>query len=155
MRPKLMSSALEAAPLPGRPAILAHLRGWGLSRRDQRALGRILSVFFLTRLLLYVTGAIAIRMAPSNSWPRVAESLGKNLSLVPWAGWDSAWYLSIAQRGYWFDPSGPSSVAFFPLFPLLVRGMAVLTRNYVVAGLLVEGRWREVWRFPWIPGGAL
>ena len=137
MRLKLMSSALEAAPLPGRPAILAHLRGWGLSRRDQRALGRILSVFFLTRLLLYVTGAIAIRMTPSNSWPRVAESLGKNLSLVPWAGWDSAWYLSIAQRGYWFDPSGPSSVAFFPLFPLLVRGMAVLTRNYVVAGLLV------------------
>ena len=137
MRPKLMSTALEAVPLPGRPAILAHLRGWRLSRRDQRALGRILSVFFLTRLLLYVTGAIAIRMAPSNSWPRVAESLGKNLSLVPWAGWDGAWYLSIAQRGYWFDPSGPSSVAFFPLFPLLVRGMAVLARNYVVAGLLV------------------
>ncbi len=137
MLPRPTSNAMEAASIPGWSAVRAHLRAWGLSRRDQRTLGRVLSVFLLTRLLLYVTGAIAIRMAPSNSWARVAESLGKNFSLVPWAGWDSSWYLSIAQRGYWFDPSGPSSVAFFPLFPLLVRGVAALTRNYVVAGLLV------------------
>jgi Gpi18-like mannosyltransferase len=135
--PKSISHTVDAASIPETPATFGRLRAWRLSRRDQRALGRLLCVFLLTRLLLYVTGAIAVRMAPSNSWPQVAASLGKNFSLVPWAGWDGGWYLSIAQRGYWFDPTGPSSVAFFPLFPLAVGGVAALTRNYVVAGLLV------------------
>jgi len=134
---KPVSHAVDTASIPETPAAVGGLRAWGLSQRDQRALGRLLCVFLLTPLLLYVTRAIAVRMAPSNSWAQVAASLRKNFSLVHWAGWDGGWYLSIAQRGYWFDPSGPSSVAFFPLFPLLVGGVAALTRNYVVAGLLV------------------
>jgi Gpi18-like mannosyltransferase len=137
MTSKPMSHAVNTACIPDTPAGLGRLGAWGLSRRDQRALGGLLSVFLVTRLLLYVTGAIAVRMAPANSWAQVAASLGKNFSLVPWTGWDGGWYLSIAQHGYWFDPSGSSSVAFFPLFPLVVRGVAALTHNYVVAGLLV------------------
>src|SRR5262245_13075273 len=137
MMSKPVSHTVHAASIPEAPATLGRLRAWGLSQRDQRALGGLLSVFLVTRLLLYVTGAIAVRMAPSNSWAQVAASPGKNFSLVPWTGWDGGWYLSIAQHGYWFDPSGSSSVAFFPLFPLAVRGMAALTHNYVVAGLLV------------------
>jgi hypothetical protein len=39
--------------------------------------------------------------------------------LSPLARWDSAWYLDIAHSGY----AGPST-AFFPLYPLLVRGLA-------------------------------
>jgi hypothetical protein len=31
----------------------------------------------------------------------------------------------------------------------------VLPCAVVVGGLLLEGRWRELWRFPWIPGGLL
>src|SRR5262245_40574016 len=107
MGPKPIPNAMDAS-IPERPTALSHLSAWRLSRRDQRALGRVLSVFLVTRLLLYVTGALAVRMTPSNSWARVAESLGKNFSLVPWTGWDGGWYLSIAERGYWFDPSGPS-----------------------------------------------
>jgi hypothetical protein len=41
--------------------------------------------------------------------------------LSPLARWDSAWYLDIAHSGY----AGPSS-AFFPLYPMLVRGVAVV-----------------------------
>ena len=40
------------------------------------------------------------------------------------ASWDSGWYFDIAQRGYYFNASGQSSVAFFPLYPLLVRALA-------------------------------
>jgi Gpi18-like mannosyltransferase len=50
---------------------------------------------------------------------------------------DAAWYLSIAKHGYSFDPLGPSNVAFFPLLPLLIKGVAALTGNVVIAGLVV------------------
>jgi Gpi18-like mannosyltransferase len=42
------------------------------------------------------------------------------------AAWDSAWYLDIAQRGYVFRDDAQSSVAFFPLYPLLIRAAASL-----------------------------
>jgi hypothetical protein len=40
------------------------------------------------------------------------------------AAWDSGWYFTVAQRGYSFDPAGQSSIAFFPLYPLLMRALA-------------------------------
>lgn len=50
-------------------------------------------------------------------WQKLAETF---------AVWDSGWYFDIASRGYVFSPDGPSSMAFFPLYPLLVRACAVL-----------------------------
>jgi hypothetical protein len=47
----------------------------------------------------------------------VAEPL-----LAPLARWDSVWYLRIADSGY--GDSAPRA-AFFPLYPLLVRGVAI------------------------------
>ena len=41
--------------------------------------------------------------------------------LSPLARWDSVWYLSIADSGYDGDRR---ATAFFPLYPLLVRGLA-------------------------------
>ena len=35
--------------------------------------------------------------------------------------WDAEWYDSIRSYGYYFRPAAKSSVAFFPLFPLLWR----------------------------------
>jgi hypothetical protein len=40
------------------------------------------------------------------------------------AAWDSGWYWDIARHGYYFRPDGESSVAFFPLYPALVRAAA-------------------------------
>jgi len=40
------------------------------------------------------------------------------------AAWDSGWYFDIAQRGYYWTPSGQSSLAFFPLYPMLMRAVA-------------------------------
>jgi hypothetical protein len=33
--------------------------------------------------------------------------------------WDAGWYFEITRDGYFYDPARMSSVAFFPLFPLL------------------------------------
>jgi hypothetical protein len=38
--------------------------------------------------------------------------------------WDSGWYFDIASRGYYFNANGQSSVAFFPLYPMLMRAVA-------------------------------
>jgi hypothetical protein len=40
------------------------------------------------------------------------------------AAWDSGWYFDIAQRGYYWNASGQSSLAFFPLYPMLMRVLA-------------------------------
>jgi hypothetical protein len=40
------------------------------------------------------------------------------------AGWDSGWYFDIANRGYYFTTEGQSSIAFFPLYPMLMRVVA-------------------------------
>jgi hypothetical protein len=40
------------------------------------------------------------------------------------AAWDSGWYFDIAQRGYYWSATGQSSLAFFPLYPLLMRALA-------------------------------
>lgn len=40
------------------------------------------------------------------------------------AAWDSGWYFDIARRGYYFTADGQSSIAFFPLYPMLMRVVA-------------------------------
>jgi len=40
------------------------------------------------------------------------------------AAWGSGWYFDIAQRGYYWSASGQSSLAFFPLYPMLMRALA-------------------------------
>jgi hypothetical protein len=40
------------------------------------------------------------------------------------AAWDSGWYFDIARRGYYWSADGQSSVAFFPLYPTLIRAVA-------------------------------
>ena len=111
--------AVDAASIPERPAARAHAADVGLSLRDRGALTRILGAFLLTRLLLYVTGALAdadgatelVAAHGTSHWARTSR-------WCPWAGWDSGWYLSIAERGYWFDPhSGRRTSRSSPLSP--------------------------------------
>lgn len=54
-----------------------------------------------------------------------------------WVAWDSSWYMRIAQEGYQFIPGQQSSVAFFPLYPLLIRAVEALGPNVYQAGVLI------------------
>lgn len=116
---------------------LTAARSWVTATADREALARALGFFFLTRLTLFIVAACAIRIVPAGIQPPTEAYLGKNLSLATWIRWDAWWYLSVVERGYWFDPDGKSNVAFFPLFPLLVRALDAVVGNQVVAGLLV------------------
>ena len=61
---------------------------------------------------------------------------GPHLSLIfnTFAQWDSGWFIRIANHGY----DVKQSSAFFPLYPLVVRGVAEVIRSTVVAGVLVS-----------------
>jgi hypothetical protein len=58
-----------------------------------------------------------------------------NLLVSPVARWDSVWYLAIAQGGYDHDPT---RTAFFPLYPLTMRGLGLVVRSNLVAGVLIS-----------------
>ena len=67
----------------------------------------------------------------SNKWEVASDGTVQNISghLSPnahpfvnmWARWDGGWYLDIAEHGYRFVPGEQSNVAFFPLYPYLLR----------------------------------
>jgi hypothetical protein len=57
-----------------------------------------------------------------------------NLLAAPFARWDSVWYLAIAQGGYDHEAT---RTAFFPLYPLLLRGPGLIGSD-LIAGVLVS-----------------
>ncbi len=62
-----------------------------------------------------------------------------------WVRWDAGWYEQIAAREYTFSAQEQSAAAFFPVYPLLMRGlMALLGLNVFVAGIVVT----------WLAGAA-
>jgi Mannosyltransferase (PIG-V) len=51
----------------------------------------------------------------------VIAVLRRQPALGLWTQWDGKWYLGIAAHGYHWGLHGKSALAFFPLYPLLVR----------------------------------
>jgi mannosyltransferase PIG-V len=51
--------------------------------------------------------------------------------------WDGVWYRMIAQHGY-APPADPLAPAFFPVYPILIRAVQFIVRDFQVASLLVS-----------------
>lgn len=109
-----------------------------------RAVLEPLSVWALTRFLMLAltyTGVILFGNALHDpQHPSFLHQL-----LPAWAnakshGWDTQWYTDIARRGYdWTKSVGTSPVAFFPLYPLLIRLGVILThRSYLGVALAIS-----------------
>jgi hypothetical protein len=77
----------------------------------------VLVVFALSRLLSLGVGALAASYLP-QAVP-AGDPLEPPGFLNYWAHWDGAWYSQIATEGY--GERAPTSTAFFPLYPMLVR----------------------------------
>ena len=58
-----------------------------------------------------------------------------NLLVAPFARWDSWWYLTIARRGY---DHNLMRTAFFPLYPMIVRGVGFIVRSDLIGGVIVS-----------------
>jgi hypothetical protein len=58
--------------------------------------------------------------------------------LEGWFRFDGGWYRLIARDGYYsLGPDAQSPVAFFPAYPMAMRLVGVVTRDVVLAGIVV------------------
>ena len=87
--------------------------------------------WFVSRILVAAAFVIAHQRAVTGHLsPDAAARVRDGL-----LGWDAGWYESIARHGY--SGAGHASLRFFPLVPLLARGLSVLPGLGVGAALVV------------------
>ncbi|GAB4186046.1 MAG: hypothetical protein Fur006_25010 [Coleofasciculaceae cyanobacterium] len=116
------------------------------SERTIQALGFIFVMWLLSRLLI----VIAIQVIAPN-YPATPAThpnplpLGFVPGFVPqsswelFSHWDAAWFKQIATQGYDYADDGKMhNIAFFPVFPLVVRAVMSLGFSFELAGLLVN-----------------
>lgn len=105
----------------------------------RQAAGLGLSVWVASRLGMAILAYLTmIFISPLIHHQTVLQSGGDQLTtlLGHWLNWDSGWYIGIASRGYnWAGVSNPyvfapyQPTAFFPLYPLLIRGVGNLLQH--------------------------
>ncbi|HMU93997.1 MAG TPA: mannosyltransferase family protein [Anaerolineales bacterium] len=96
-----------------------------------------LLAFSLSRLLIFGAGILADTMLPTEEGHWIADENSPFLSM--WTKWDSQYYVDIATDGYWFRPKQQSNVAFFPLYPMLMRVTSkLLGGNLILTGVLLS-----------------
>ena len=91
---------------------------------------QVLAVWLGARAVSAVVLLVVARSQAANPWTPAAPSYDEYTGLM----WDASWYRTIAEDGY---PDGlPTGVdgrvqqnawAFFPLYPMLVRGVTAVT----------------------------
>lgn len=121
-------SAPVLTPPPGRASArrrlpverLAALPWWG----------QVLLVWLGTRAVSAVVLLAVARTQEANPWTDASPSYAQFTGLM----WDASWYREIAEVGYPAGlPHGPDGLvsqnawAFFPLFPMLARGLMLTT----------------------------
>jgi mannosyltransferase PIG-V len=133
--PGFSSAALWLARLRADPARMAAVRdAW--------------QALWLSRLLVWVAGVgtlLVFGWGPVRGAfnpPGVTRGFGPlgDLLAGPAARWDASWYLVIAHYGYRPDLGAftASRTAFFPLYPLGIRGLSDLGLAPVLAGVLIS-----------------
>ncbi len=122
----VVADSVAAEEREPRPAAETAPRGW----RDS----------FLAGLWAWLAGLLACVLVTAVAWLPFEQirdaprTLGQVLD--NWHRWDTTWYVIIAQSGYRYDTR---SAAFFPLYPLLVRGVdPVVPGDAFVAALAVS-----------------
>ena len=105
----------------------------------------VLEIFLWSRLAIWAAAVLAFLTLEGRVHPQSARfddpSLSHDLGAVTdvWSRWDSVWFLRIAEHGYGQASPAGAGPAFFPLYPLLVRGLGwMLGGHYVLAGILVS-----------------
>jgi hypothetical protein len=99
-------------------ASLERRTAWAAAAVD--ALVAVLSVQVVLKLTSFLANVL---FPPARPRP-FALPFGAARFFETFAAWDSGWYFDIARRGYYASPDSQSSIAFFPLYPLLMRACA-------------------------------
>lgn len=97
-----------------------------------------LLAFLITRIGLWLLAYLSLILIPARSGDGLWRAFPNNLWLDGWSRWDSGWYVNIAEHGYSNVLQNVYlNTAFFPLYPLLIKGLSFLTGNFHIAGMLI------------------
>lgn len=93
----------------------------------------ILILFILWKIAITIITLFGLETIAHTQEPGISNwfSVG-NAYITRWANWDGGHYLGIAENGYL-----PFQVVFFPLYPLLIKGLMTLGMHSFWAGLLI------------------
>ncbi len=102
-----------------------------IAARFNQTIREVLVDFTLTRIAIIVIAELAAVIIGQRAGTHISEST--HTMLAVWGRWDAVHYLDVATKGY-----GGTDMAFFPLYPLLIRILGALTGNHLIAGLLIS-----------------
>lgn len=112
-----------------------------MKKRDSRVILKfILPLFIIWRLSLFFIAFLGSKIIPFNPTFPYADGLLIPSKLPFWfwsfANFDGVHYLTIAKSGY----SAQYTQAFFPLYPLLIRGISFIFQDkfMIISGLLLS-----------------
>lgn len=93
------------------------------------------ALFFALVVLAFINGRLSIDLIAYQAQP---QDYPVPDILAGFARWDTGWYRSIADSGYFYNgPAQQSSVAFFPAYPFAMRLLAYVVGNLIVAGVVI------------------
>ena len=101
---------------------------------------KILCLAFSFVLLLQLVGTLSFhanskKLKEFDPW----QPAYSNATVPLFARWDSGWYAAVAKYGYYLNPGQNSTVVFFPLYPLLIKGLSQISPlDYFYAGQLIS-----------------
>jgi Gpi18-like mannosyltransferase len=102
-----------------------------IAARFNQTVREVLLDFLATRVAVIVIAELAAVIVGQRPGTHVQES--RTLLLAVWGRWDAVHYLDIATQGY-----QGTDMAFFPLYPFLIRIVGALAGNHLIAGLLIS-----------------
>ncbi|MEW6491164.1 MAG: mannosyltransferase family protein [Cyanobacteriota bacterium] len=106
----------------------------------------VIAMWLLSRLVIVVAMQLIAPLHPispvRHTDPLPLDFLPGFVPQSSWAlfsHWDGAWYRKIVTSGYEYLNDGKfHAIAFFPIFPLVIRGVMALGLPFDVAGTLVN-----------------
>lgn len=116
---------------------LSAQRAWLTRLRSASWLWMPLLSFGVTRLGIALVAYISVPLMADSSIPAYHIKPDNILLDVFGSRWDTGFYLSIADQGYRYQDVSLPWVAFFPLLPLLIRGVTPIVDDSLLAGLIV------------------
>jgi len=92
--------------------------------------------FLWIRVAFWFGTTVTLLWSPlrQNIPPFSAYGPRSDLLFGTFAQWDTGWFIRIAERGY----DVKENSAFFPVYPLVVRGLAAVIGSHLVAGVLIS-----------------
>lgn len=104
----------------------------------------IVSLFLVSRFIQTILGIASYELLQPFHGSEYKWNYTSNKIIDVWGLWDTGYYLDIAMNGYStklgtsVETVDQANYAFFPLYPILIRILTVITKNYLLSGILIS-----------------